>query len=95
MNFLYLLFFLFLFSASAADAGTSYSLLWGGFSTSLVNRSPEQCGNAGRAASDLNGSIVSPGAVFSFNDIVGARDTMKGYRPAPIINDRGGLDDIP
>jgi vancomycin resistance protein YoaR len=95
MNFLYLLFLLFLSSASAADAGTSYSHFWGGFSTSLVNRSPEQCGNAGRAALDLNGSIIPPGAVFSFNDTVGARDTMKGYRPAPIINDRGGLDDIP
>jgi hypothetical protein len=83
------------FQRERCHAGTSYSHLWGGFSTSLVNRSPEQCGNAGRAALDLNGSIVSPGAVFSFNDTVGARDTMKGYRPAPIINDRGGLDDIP
>jgi vancomycin resistance protein VanW len=95
MIFLYLFFFLFLSSASAADFGTSYSHLWGGFSTSLVSRSPLQCGNAGRAALDLSGIIVSPGAVFSFNDNVGARDTMKGYRPAPIINDQGGLSDLP
>jgi vancomycin resistance protein VanW len=91
------LFFLLLFlpTAVAADSGTSYSHLWGGFSTSLVTRSPEQRGNAGRAALDLNGTIISPGAVFSFNEIVGARDTMKGYLPAPIINDRGGLSDTP
>jgi vancomycin resistance protein VanW len=95
MIFLYLFFFLFLSSASAADFGTSYSHLWGGFSTSLVSRSPLQCGNVGRAALDLSGIIVSPGAVFSFNDNVGARDTMKGYRPAPIINDQGGLSDLP
>jgi len=95
MIFLYLFFFFFLSSASAADFGTSYSHLWGGFSTSLVSRSPEQSGNAARAALDLNGIIVSPGAVFSFNDNVGARDTMKGYRLAPMINDRGGLSDIP
>ena len=95
MILLYLFFFLFFSSASAADFGTSYSHLWGGFSTSLVNRSPAQCGNSARAALDLNGIIVSPGAVFSFNDNVGARDTMKGYRPAPMINDRGGLSDIP
>lgn len=95
MIFLSLFFFLFLSSASAADFGTSYSHLWGGFSTSLVSRSPEQRGNAGRAALDLNGIIISPGAEFSFNDNVGARDTMKGYRPAPTINDQGGLSDIP
>ena len=61
MTFLSLFFFLFLSSASAADFGTSYSHLWGGFSTSLVNRSPEQRGNADRAALDLNGIIIFPG----------------------------------
>jgi vancomycin resistance protein VanW len=95
MIIFYLFFFLFLSSAGAADFATTYSHLWGGFSTSLVNRSPEQRGNAGRAALDLNGTIISPGAVFSFNDTVGARDALKGYRPAPIINDQGGLSDIP
>jgi len=95
MIFLSLFFLFFLSSANAADFATSYSHLWGGFSTSLGNRSPEQCGNAGRAALDLTGRIISPGAVFSFNDNVGARDTMKGYRPAPMINDRGELSDIP
>ncbi|MDD2335046.1 MAG: VanW family protein, partial [Geobacteraceae bacterium] len=95
MIFLSLFFFLFLSSSSAGDCGTFYNHLWGGFSTSLVNRSPEQRGNADRAAMDLNGIIIFPGAVFSFNDNVGARDSMKGYRPAPIINDQGGLSDIP
>ncbi len=95
MILFYLFFFLFFSSASAADFGTSYSHLWGGFSTSLVNRSPAQSGNASRAALDLNGCIIAPGAVFSFNDNVGARDTMKGYRPAPMINDRGSLSDVP
>ncbi|HOP40840.1 MAG TPA: VanW family protein, partial [Geobacteraceae bacterium] len=76
--------FLFLSGASVGDAGISYSHLWGGFSTSLVNRSPEQANNADRAAKDLNGVIISPGGIFSFNDHVGARDTGKGYLPAPI-----------
>lgn len=95
MIFFYLVFFLFLSTANAADRATSYSHLWGGFSTSLAARSPEQRGNAGRAALDLDGTIISPGALISFNDLVGARDALKGYRPAPIITDRGDLSDVP
>jgi vancomycin resistance protein YoaR len=91
----FMLFFLFLSTASAADAGNAYTHLWGGYSTPLDNRSPEQRGNAGRAAMDLDGVIIAPGGLFSFNDHVGARDTQKGYRPAPMINDQGGLSDIP
>lgn len=91
----YLLFILFLSSASAADHATSYSHLWGGFSTSLVARSSAQRSNVARAALDLDGTILPPGALFSFNELVGARDSMKGYRPAPMINERGGLTDIP
>lgn len=82
-------------TAFAVETGPSYTHLWGGFATTVVNRSPEQVNNAGRAAMDLDGIVIAPGAVFSFNDHVGARDTGKGYLPAPIINDRGGLSDIP
>ena len=95
MPYFCLMFFLFLTSAFAADTAPSYAHLWGGFSTSLSTRSPEQRGNASRAALDLDGAIISPGALISFNDLVGARDTLKGYRPAPMINDRGDLSDIP
>jgi len=76
-------------------AGPAYPCLWGGFATSLAGRSPEQRNNARRAALDLDGLIIAPGGLFSFNLHVGARDTEKGYIPAPIINDRGGLADIP
>jgi vancomycin resistance protein VanW len=91
----FLFFFLSLSATSAVEAGNIYTHLWGGYSTSVENRSSEQRGNAGRAAMDLDGVIIAPGGLFSFNDRVGARDTQKGYRPAPIINDRGGLSDIP
>lgn len=79
---------------AAAPAGGPYTCLWGGFATSLVSRSPEQRANAARAALDLDGVLIPPGGVFSFNGKVGARDPGKGYRPAPIINDRGHLTDI-
>jgi hypothetical protein len=83
-----------LLPVAGARADASYTHLWGGFATSLVERSPEQRANAGRAAMDLDGVLIPPGVIFSFNARVGARDPMKGYLPAPIINDRGNLADI-
>lgn len=87
--------FLLLIPPVAARADAPYPCLWGGFATSLETRSPGQRANAARAALDLDGVLIPPGGVFSFNERVGARDPGKGYRPAPIINDRGHLSDIP
>lgn len=81
-------------SPVSARADAPYPFLWGGFATSLEARSPEQRANAARAALDLDGVLIAPGGVFSFNQQVGARDPGKGYQPAPIINDRGHLSDI-
>lgn len=89
------LLFQLLFPLSAFGAGSLYPHLWGGFSTSLAGRSPQQRGNAARAARDLDGMIIPSGGVFSFNERVGARDSLKGYVPAPIINERGGVSDTP
>jgi vancomycin resistance protein YoaR len=88
-------FLVILFLVPGVEAGTLYSHLWGGFATSLAGRSAEQRGNARRAALDLDGIIIAPGGIFSFNEHVGARDSAKGYTPAPSINDRGGLTDVP
>ena len=84
----------FLVPVTGALAGPCYPHLWGGFATSLAERSPEQRGNAARSAMDLDGVLIPAGGVFSFNARVGARDPMKGYLPAPIINERGRLSDI-
>jgi len=78
---------------SAAD--DAFSQLWGGFSTSLQLRSDQQRHNTATAAHDLDQVIIAPGETFSFNQLVGARDSGKGYRPAPIITPSGLLEDIP
>lgn len=86
----------FLITGWSAAAGESiYGHLWGGSATSLNGRSPEQRNNAARAALDLHGTILPAGALFSFNDLVGARDTLKGYRAAPIITVSGMVEDTP
>lgn len=91
--FLFLLFFSIGQPTLAAD--DAFSHIWGGFSTSLQLRSDQQRHNTATAARDLNQVIIAPGSTFSFNERVGARDTGKGYRAAPIITASGLLKDIP
>ena len=79
----------------AAGSGLLYDRLWGGFSTPVTGRSAEQLHNAGRAANDLNGTIIAPGGIFSFNELVGGRETGRGYLRAPMITERGDLQDVP
>jgi vancomycin resistance protein YoaR len=91
--FLFLLYFSIGQPALAAD--DAFSHIWGGFSTSLQLRSDQQRHNTATAARDLDRLIIAPGETFSFNERVGARDTGKGYRAAPIITATGLLQDIP
>ncbi|MDO7788701.1 VanW family protein [Desulforamulus aquiferis] len=51
------------------------------FDPSNVNRTY----NVSVAAAALDGQIISPHEIFSFNDIVGPRSTEGGYKNAPII----------
>lgn len=73
----------------------SFPHIWGGFGTSLLTRSEQQRHNTLTAARDLNGTVVAPGAVFSFNELVGGRDQSKGYTRAPFITADGRLEDTP
>ncbi|WP_246545498.1 VanW family protein [Pelotalea chapellei] len=79
---------------AATAAAEGYTHLWGGFSTPLAGRSPQQRHNAARAAADLNGIIVPPGATLSLNDILGVRLAEKGYEIAPMVTDKGTLEDV-
>lgn len=80
---------------SVSTADDAFSQLWGGFSTSLQLRSEQQRHNTATAAHDLDQVIIAPGETFSFNQRVGARDSGKGYRAAPMITASGLLEDIP
>ncbi len=60
-----------LFETTLATYSTSYG-------TSTSNR----CANIARAASLINGTVVAPGGVFSFNDTVGRRTAANGFYTA-------------
>lgn len=54
------------------------------YSTSLQGRTPSQKHNSILAAQKLDGVVIPPGKVFSFNNTVGAWSRYEGYRKAPV-----------
>jgi len=56
----------------------------GDFSTPVMG-SPGRVTNLRLALAAINNTLVLPGQVFSFNEVVGERTPEKGYKPAPII----------
>jgi len=56
----------------------------GDFSTSVMG-SPGRVSNLRLALAAINNTLVLPGEVFSFNEVVGERTPEKGYKPAPVI----------
>jgi len=55
------------------------------FSTTLIGSLPARTANVRLAASALDGAVLAPGEVLSFNRAVGARTRERGYQPAPVI----------
>lgn len=72
---------------AAAWRPSSRNFVLGGYSTSLAARTFSQRANAVRAASRLNGVIIAPGAVFSFNRAVGPWSADSGFLKAPVSYD--------
>ena len=58
-----------------------------GYATSLKGRTASQRHNAERAAEFLDGKVIPPGAVFSFNKIVRSWAQDTGYVKAPVSFD--------
>lgn len=58
-----------------------------GFATSLQERTASQQHNARRAAAAINGAVIPPGAVFSFNKTVKSWSMDRGYVKAPVSYD--------
>ena len=56
--------------------------IMGTFSTNYATSSAGRCNNIEIATSVINGTIVMPGEIFSFNDIVGPRTVERGYQEA-------------
>ncbi|MBC8104442.1 MAG: VanW family protein [Cytophagales bacterium] len=58
-----------------------------GYATSLSGRTRNQRHNAELAANSLDGAVIPPGAIFSFNRSVKSWSADQGYRKAPVSYD--------
>ncbi len=54
----------------------------GTYSTNFSSSSANRASNISLATSSIDGTILMPGEVFSFNDTVGERTTSRGYKSA-------------
>ncbi len=56
------------------------------FFTDLPPGNPDRDHNVRLGAEAINGYLLAPGEIFSFNRVIGAASKEKGYRPAPVIS---------
>ena len=76
----------------AAYAAVTRQRVLGAYTTSMMDRSPEQKHNIRLVAQSLDGAVIRPGEVFSFNSTAGERASSRGYVSAPVIV-KGKLED--
>jgi hypothetical protein len=63
------------------------------YATDLQDRTPHQRYNARRAAAAIDGSVIPPGGVFSFNSTVKGWSADRGFLKAPVSYDGILVDD--
>jgi vancomycin resistance protein YoaR len=66
----------------------------GSYSTSFFNSSVNRINNITLATEVINGTVLMPEEVFSFNETLGARTESKGYKNAHIILDGEYVDGL-
>lgn len=59
--------------------------LLGSYTTKFNSRKIGRSYNVGLASKSVDGTVLLPGEIFSFNDIVGPRTIENGYKIAPVI----------
>lgn len=75
-----------LYESEAADEQTAQGALVGGASFP-ISQDPALVTNITRAAENADGTVLTPGAEFSFNDVIGPRTEEYGFVSA--VNGRG------
>lgn len=64
------------------------------FSTKYNAKKIDRSHNVALAARKMNGVILAPGDVFSYNDVVGKRTSANGFRNAPVYENGKSVDGI-
>ncbi|MDK2882689.1 MAG: hypothetical protein PWP12_920 [Bacillota bacterium] len=61
----------------------------GSYSTPILDRDPNRVHNIRLTVNKLEGRVIGPGEVFSFNEAVGEPYAASGFRPATVLDDNG------
>jgi hypothetical protein len=69
----------------AAPDEEAFPVVLGSFTTTLAGSRPERTANVRLAVDALDGLVLEPGQVLSFDAVVGPRSLERGYQPAPVI----------
>ena len=64
------------------------------FSTKYVTSNTDRTTNLRLAANKINGTVIMPGEIFSYNKVVGKRTIAAGYKNAAIYQDGGVTDGL-
>lgn len=82
-------------SKSIQDLGTeAFPYLISSFSTKYDASNRNRSTNLAIAANKINGKVLMPGEVFSYNKVVGKRTVEEGYKDAKIYADGGVVDGL-
>ena len=73
------------FEPAPAPAENEFPVVLGSYATTLIGSSPARTQNLRLAVAALDGAVLDPGAVLSFNQTVGPRTAERGFQPAPVI----------
>lgn len=76
-------------STWSSKVSTSYNKLYASYTTNYV-KNANRTTNLKLASKAIDGTVIAPGEVFSFNKVVGERTTKKGYKPATIFTGGNG-----
>lgn len=68
-----------------SSADIEFPVVLGTYSTTLIGSLTARTQNIRLAASALDGTVLEPAQVLSFNRRVGERSLARGYQPAPVI----------
>lgn len=71
--------------SAAAAAEEAFPVVLGSYTTTLAGSRPERTANVRLSAEALDGVVLEPGQVLSFDAIVGPRTLERGYQRAPVI----------
>jgi vancomycin resistance protein YoaR len=69
----------------ASPSETEFPVVLGTYSTTLIGSLPARTDNIRLAARSLDGTVLEPAQVLSFNRRIGQRSAERGFQPAPVI----------